>query len=428
MLIATLAATAPALAQSDAVQFTPRQLRRISRFAPLPSPPPSPTNAVAENDAAARLGQFLFFDERMSGNRQVSCATCHRPDAGFADDIPLSRGVGDANRHTPALWNVVYNRWYFWDGRADTLWSQALDPIENPEEMDFTRLEVAHLIHRDNALRIMYEGVFGPLPELDHSDRFPQTGRPLPKNSRHDDHAAWSTMTAVDQAAVNGVFANVGKAIAAYERQIISRDSPFDRFVDGLLNDDASKSTALSLSAQRGLRLFVGDANCWLCHGGPNFSDGEFHDTRVPPLPQRPIDDPGRLQGVRRLLENPFNAAGEYADARDPIAIAKLEHLTAKPDFLRQFKTPSLRNVAQTPPYMHQGQIATLREVIEFYSTRVGEMPLGHHRQEQILVPLNLSNQDIDDLIAFLNSLTGAPLDPALSRQPALPDLSSVSD
>lgn len=424
VVIAVLVSCVPRTVDADddaQVRFTPRQLRRILRLSPLGPPPPTSTNSVADDPRAARLGQYLFFDTRLSGNDQVSCATCHQPDASFADTVSFSRGVGIAQRHTPALWNVAYNRWYFWDGRADTLWSQALDPIENPREMASTRMGVIHRIYNHAPLRRAYESVFGKLPNLSDQTRFPAAARPVPANPGHNHHQSWMRISLDDRRLVNRAFANVGKALEAYQRQIISINAPFDVFVEGLRDNDAAKRAAISPSSQRGLQLFVDRANCWLCHSGPNFTDGEFHDTRVPPHADGNPGDSGRYDGITRLLSNPFNGRGAFADARDAAAIAKLEHLAQRPDFVRQFKTPSLRNVAQTPPYMHEGQFASLRDVIHYYSTLEGAVAGGHHRQESILKPLGLSESQILDLIAFLESLTDEKIDPSLMTQPHSP-------
>lgn len=422
--VALLLVTVMVRAQdNDPVRFSAREKNRILRLSPLGPPPPSPTNRVADDDRAARLGQFLFFDTGLSGNGAVSCATCHKPDAGFADSVPISRGVGRAARHTPALWNVAYNRWFFWDGRADTLWAQALEPIENPVEMASSRLQVAHHVADNDALREAYLRTFGQLPELNNLDRFPAAGRPVTSAPDHPHQRAWSAMSRDDQQAVNRVFTNVTKAIAAYQRRIVSRNAPFDVFVEGLRTGDSEKRDRLSPAAQRGLKLFVTDARCRLCHSGPNFTDEEFHDTRIPPATTADGNDPGRYGGIVRLLANPFNAAGIYADKRDQDALAKLEYLALRPDFTHQFKTPTLRNVALTAPYMHNGRFKTLADVVHFYSTLEGAMPAGHHRQEQILKPLHLSDRQIRDLVAFLESLTDDRIDPSLTRPPlTLPD------
>lgn len=407
-------------ATQPAVQFTEAELRLIFQHSPLPPPPPDPTNAHADNPAAARLGQALFFEQRFSSNGQHACATCHDPARAFTDGEPLADGVGGrTQRHTPTVLNAAYHRWQFWDGRADSLWSQALQPIENDLEMNFTRSGVAHVIHDDAGLRSAYEAVFGPLPPLGDEARFPRSAKPDAAAADDPRRLAWQAMSESDRDEVNRVAANVGKAIAAYERRLVSRSSPFDRFVAALRAGDANAHSLVSESAQRGLKLFIGTGKCRVCHSGPNFTDGEFHNTGVPPLAGGMPSDAGRYDGARKVVADPFNSAGRYSDAPDSDAAQLLRFLSNPSENWGLFKTPSLRNAAATPPYMHQGQFATLAEVVRFYSTRENAVSMGHHRQETILTPLNLSPEEQADLVAFLETLTGLDLDESLLRPPA---------
>lgn len=408
--------------------FTPEEIEIINTFSPLPPPPPDPTNRVCDDPAAARLGQFIFFDKRFSGSGRVSCASCHEPERDWTDGIDVPHGFSPDLRHVPSLWNVAYNRWYFWDGRADSLWSQALDPLEHPNEHGGSRWQYARLIHDDAELRRAYEAIFGAMPDMSDRSRFPSKAPATPG-------------APADAEAVNVVFANIGKALAAYQRKLVSRRAPFDVFVEGLNDGDPKKLAALSESAQRGLKLFIGRGNCRSCHHGPNFTDGEFHNTGIAAFdPER--QDLGRFQGINRLLNSPFNALGPYCD--DPTA---REHhptsfLVNQVERRGEFKTPSLRNVAETSPYMHRGQIETLREVVEFYSTltlpgadmspqavaareaaarRAGAGHTHGGGAEHVLTPLHLSKGEIDDLVAFLRSLTDTSIDPALKEPPASP-------
>ncbi|MFQ5413770.1 MAG: cytochrome-c peroxidase [Phycisphaerae bacterium] len=417
---AALAVAVASGAPRDTVTFTPQERRRILQHAPLPPPPPVPSNAFADNAAAAQLGRSLFFDKGLSGTGRHACSTCHEPAKGFADGRSLAEGVRRLTRHAPTIWNAAYNRWFFWDGRADSLWAQALRPIEHPSEMAGSRLQIAHRIADDAALRRAYEAVFGPLPDLSDPARFPPTGRPIPDEPDDPMHRRWVSMTDADRDAVMRIAVNVCKAIAAYERLILSRHAPFDRFAEGLRTGDADKMRALSLAAQRGLKLFVGKANCRLCHSGPNFSDGEFHSTGVPTLDDGPPQDPGRFAGVETVLSDPLNARGPYSDEHDGAGARKLAFLANGPQNIGGFKTPTLRNIAVTAPYMHQGQFATLRDVVRFYSTMDGAIPPGHHR-ELILKPLNLTPGEQADLIAFLEALTDTAIDPSLLEPPDAP-------
>lgn len=396
-------------------EFSPQERARILRHSPLPPLPPDETNAVADDPAAARLGQALFFEPRLSSNGKVSCATCHDPQRSFADGRPLAQGLGVGRRHTPALWNLAYNRWFFWDGRADALWSQALKPIENPVEMGGSRLAVAGLLASDPRLGAAYVRVFGALPEALVRGRLPRVGGPLASDLAG--RLAWSEISAEEQLAVDRVFSNVGKALAAYERRLVSRRAPFDVFVEGLRAGDASKLAALTPAARRGLRLFVGRGNCALCHAGPTFSDLEFHDVGVPLSVDVTTPDPGRLEGVRALLVDPFSAGGLFSDDRDGPRARAARFVRPREEDLGLVKTPTLRNAARTPPYMHQGQFASLRDVLHFYSTHEGRRGLPA-QQERVLVPLHLDEQESDDLSAFLSALVDEGLDEGLRHPP----------
>lgn len=403
------------------ISFTPAELDIIYTLSPLPPVPSDPTNAVADRPAAAQLGQYLFFDARLSGNGRVSCATCHDPARNWTDGQSVPENFNGGLRNVPSLWNVAYNRWFFWDGRADTLWSQGLEPLENPTEHGGNRLQYARLIREDRSLRQAYENVFGPMPDVG----------PLPSPAANSP----------DTPAVTLVYANMGKAMAAYERRIVTRRAPFDVFVEGLRAGDRARTQAISPAAQRGLKLFIGAANCRSCHHGPNFTDGEFHDTGISTLSPPPTPDPGRFDGINRLLTNPFNAMGAFNDDPPGRRVRPTAYLVNMLEFRGQFKTPTLRNVAVTAPYMHRGQLETLDDVVRFYSTfspppstpapsaGTSQPPLilPAHRHgagsgvEQVLAPLNLSQNEINDLVAFLESLTNVEIDPALTKQPASP-------
>ena len=242
--------------------FAGEELREIAEFGPLGEPPSDPTNQYADDPDAAHFGQFLFYETKLSGDGSVSCASCHQPDHGFADPKRRSEGLGKTARHAPTLLNTSYNRWYFWDGRADSTWAQVHSPMEAPNEQGISRLEIAHVLGENVELKNAYETIFGPLPELSETDRFPEQGRPVPDDPDHPEHQAWMSMRQQDRRAVNRVMANVGKAIGAFERKLVSGNAPFDTFMRGLREGDAEKVDALSKSAKRGLRLFVGRADC----------------------------------------------------------------------------------------------------------------------------------------------------------------------
>ena len=381
--------------------FTAREWGVIQRLSPLPeAPPPNPTNRVADNPEAAQLGQMFFFDARFSKDGTVACATCHSPFHGFADVEATSLGAGRGTRNAPTLLNAAYNKWQFWDGRADTLWSQALSALEGEAEQAGTRLQYVHLIHQYYAAD--YETVFGALPKLEDTTRFPADGKP--------GDSTFESMSEADQHAVNTIFANIGKAIEAYERLLISRDAPFDHFVAG-------DTEAISLEAKRGLKTFIGKGVCILCHDTPTFTDDEFHNLGIPQgtLPE----DTGRYAGISLLLADPFNGGGIYSDDT-AVATRILNFLEPIPRHQGEFKTPTLRNVALTAPYFHTGEFPTLASVIEFNNIGgTGGNFVG--QREGTLEPLGLSEQEKTDLIEFLETLTGE-LPPAhLLTKPDLP-------
>lgn len=387
------------------VAFSDEEIQKILERSPLDSPPRDSTNSVADSEAAAQFGRSLFFDSRLSQNGRISCVSCHSPTEAWTNRKQVSEGASLGTRRTPSLWNVAYNRWYFWDGRSDTLWSQALKPIESSTELNGSRLAIAHLICDDEVLRSQYQKIFKALPDLGDRRRFPARAKPLPLAEKQVENVAWISMKAEDRDAVNRIFSDVGKAIEAFERTLVARRAPFDVFVEGLRSGDSQKINALSASAQRGLKIFMGKGNCQLCHSGPNFTDGEFHDIGVASLNAQYQSDPARYAGVEEVLNDPFNAIGPYSDDRVGDNAGKIIHLKNQPHFFGQYKTPSLRNVAMVYPYMHQGQFEDLRRVIQFYSTLEGAARADHHK-EQLIKPLRLTDQEIADLISFLQSLT----------------------
>lgn len=419
LLVSSGALAYQAAPASAPVVFTEAERAILRELSPLPAPPPDPTNAVYESPAAARLGQALFYDARLSADGTISCAKCHVPARDWTDGKALASGLAGLPRHTMTLWNVAYNRWFFWDGRKDTLWSQALAPLEDAREHGTSRLAILHLLGEDAGYARAYREVFGALPDLADARRFPRAGRPVPEEPEHEHAVAWATMTPEDQAAATSAFVNVGKALAAFQRRIVSRAAPFDRFVAGLASGDAAELAALSESAQRGARLFVGKARCVLCHDGPTLTDLEFHDNRVPVVEEG--SDPGRRLGIRRLRKDPFNSLGPYADDGGESGRVKLGFLVDDSHGGKLFKTPTLRNVARTAPYMHEGQFATLAEVVRFYSRLENAAPEG--QGERLVLPLDLDPQEEADLVAFLESLSDEERPAEILRPPPTPYL-----
>ena len=376
-------------------------LRSLS-LAALPPVPPDPSNAVADDPRAAALGRQIFFDPRFSGNGQVSCATCHLPGRYFTDGKTLGHGMGIVSRHTMSLIGSSYSPWFTWDGKADSQWSQAFGPLENPAEHGGDRLTYARVLADNYADD--YAALFGQFPDLSDIDRFPLQAAPFGTGTHR---AAWQQMTPVDQEAVTRMMVNMTKTLAAYERTLLPQQARFDRYVDALADDGKVKpgtdvtDSGLSADEIAGLRLFVGKAHCINCHNGPLFTNFEFHNTAVPNTPGFPLDH-GRRDGVALLKTSTFSCLGPYSDAA-PEECGETRFLkVGGPTFDGSFRTPTLRNVAETAPYMHAGQFGTLDEVLQHYN-QGGFALLGHNE----LAPLNLSNQEIAQLEAFLKTLTG---------------------
>lgn len=391
----------------ERVRLEASEVARVLHMSPLPPPPPDPTNAHADDLDAARLGQALFYDERFSKNGGVSCATCHQPDRAFTDGRAKGRAMGRVDRNTPTVINSAHNRWFFWDGRSDSAWAQALGPLEDPREHGGSRLQFGHVIDRDPRLRELYVEVFGNWPDLSDLERFPERGRPVPGVPEHPLARSWNAMTAADRHVVNRIFANLGKALAAYQRRLRSTRAPFDVFVEGLREEDPQKLAALSDPAIRGLKIFLGKGRCHTCHDGPYFSDLEFHMIRVPPR-EGHKPDIGRYSGVSGVFDDPFNSLGLYSDDPEVTGRRRLSYLVRVPHSRQEMKTPSLRNVAATAPYMHHGFFASLEEVVRFYSTLEGALP--PHPNEKLVDPLDLDEREQADVVLFLASLSDLEL------------------
>ncbi|CAN5818316.1 hypothetical protein BH09MYX1_BH09MYX1_11980 [soil metagenome] len=313
------------------------------------APPADPTNAKADDPAAAAMGKTLFNDPKLSPSGTFSCATCHVPAKRYQDGLPQSQGAWVTLRHSPSALLASHARWQFWDGRADTLWAQALGPTENEREMSSSRLFIAHEVF--NRYKTSYEAIFGALPDLFDAVRFPASGKPgVP---------AYDGMTAPDKDAVTRVFVNVGKSIAAFERTLRVKPTKIDAYVAGDTN-------ALAPLEKHGLHEFF-VAGCAMCHYGPRLTDDAFHNVRFPTGRDDALVDTGRIDGITSLLASDFLASGKYSD--DPTAAHGLTLLSAIPRMLGAMKTPTLRGVATDQPFGHGGTVATLADVVKIYQT-----------------------------------------------------------
>jgi cytochrome c peroxidase len=374
-----------------------KQMLRSLWIESLPPPPPAPSNAYADNSQAVRLGAQFFFDARFSVGNRVSCSTCHLPTHKFTDRQQVSDGIGQMTRNAQTIVGVAYHPWFFWDGRKDSLWSQALGPLEATVEHGGDRTMYAHIIAQH--YREEYEALFGPLP-ADFSDRsrFPPRAGPIQASTVR---AAWEAMSAADQDAVTEVFVNMGKAIAAFERRVQPLPARFDTYVEAVLTDDAqAMQHTLTREEIDGLRLFIGKARCITCHSGPLFTDNQFYAIGVPPAAGI-LPDPGRAQGVAELLQDEFTCLSRWSDA-DETACTHLTGLSAdNEELVGAFRTPTLRNVADTAPYMHAGQMQTLHETLAFFNAGIPQHP-----------PLQLSPTELRHLEAFLRTLSSPVAEP----------------
>jgi cytochrome c peroxidase len=394
-LYAAVLAPAALLAACNGESFSDAEKATIASMslAALPLLPPDPTNKYADDPAAAAFGATLFFDQRMSSDGVVSCGTCHLIDRQFQDDLPRGKGIGTTDRRTMPLAGVAWGPWFFWDGRRDSLWSQALTPLENRREHGGTRTFYAHFVAENFNER--YQRIFGSLPDL---STIPKHAGPL---GTDPEKAAWASISPEQQEGVNRVFSNLGKAIAAFERSIVPEETRFDRFAKALADDKDPEGDAVFTDEEiAGLKLFIGKANCSTCHTGPRLTDDSFHNTGVPVVPGLP-EDLGRAGGVKEVVADPFNCFGKFSDA-GPEACSELRFAVRDdPRLTRAYKPPSLRGAATRPPYMHAGQFATLEEVVDHYS-RAPAAPSG----ETELHPLTLSGRERQQLIAFLKTLS----------------------
>jgi cytochrome c peroxidase len=409
-LVAVLALMA--VAAADGTGWSKEQIAQLRELsiANLPPPPADPSNRVADDARAAELGHRLFFDERLSANGQVACATCHLPDKLFQDGTPLAKGVGTTDRRTMSIIGTAHSPWQFWDGRKDSQWAQALGPLESAVEHGGDRTQYVRLLARE--YRADYEAIFGPLPDL---SGLPAHGGPV-QDARAQ--AAWNGLPAQRRDAVSAVFANMGKAIAAYERRIEPGASRFDQYVEAAAAGDRQRMRqALTGSEIAGLQLFLGKAQCVQCHGGPLLTNQAFHNTGVPAAAGLPPDR-GRLAGATKVLQDEFNCLGRFSDAK-PDQCGEIRFLVENSAAqLRQFRVPSLRNVAQRGPYMHAGQFATLKEVVQHYNAAPAA-PEGHSE----LKPLGLSDREVEQLVAFLATLSGPVRADAKWLKPPTPTL-----
>lgn len=364
-------------------------------------PPPSPSNRVADDPDAAHIGEMLFFDEGLSANDALSCATCHEPDRYFTDGRKRGVGINRTGRNTPTVIGAGFLNWFYWDGRRDSLWSQALVPFEAADEMGGSRVDVVRTVGRDAEYRSRYEAVFGAFPDEMLQAQLPEHAGPLGESEMRD---AWHRLDRDTAQAINTVYANLGKAVAAYQRTLPIPVSRFDHYVDATLAGDSNARALLTADELAGLELYL-DAektHCLRCHNGPWLTNGGFHNIGTGVF-NGPELDFGRVFGVRSVVMDEFNCLGSYSDAA-PGECSQLRFLNRNSHVPLEgaFKVPSLRNLAASAPYMHDGRFADLPAVIEFYRRPLDQEEAASHE----LPPLDLSDMEARQLIAFLLTLS----------------------
>jgi cytochrome c peroxidase len=353
------------------LDFSAEEQQRIAQHGPWP---PAATrdvsNRVDGQAAAVAFGRLLFFDRRLAANGQQSCAGCHLPQKAFQDGLPVARGRGTGVRNTPGLQNAAQRRWYGWGGAFDSLWAASLAPLLSPVEMGNNTKTLAAKVRATPRVAQAYVDVFGQAPGDDDEQ----------------------------------VVVNIAKALAAYQASLVSPRTAFDAFRDALARGDPRAAAQYPLAAQRGLRLFIGRAQCSVCHAGPSFTNGEFADIGRPFFVPGGVDA-GRHTGLQQLQASRMNRLGPFNDAgaADPQAVTT-RHLVIEHRHFGEFRVPGLRQLTRTAPYMHDGSVKSLADVVHHYS-ELNEERL-HADGERILRPLRLTPQERDDLLAFLRSLS----------------------
>ncbi|MBX2836950.1 MAG: c-type cytochrome [Gammaproteobacteria bacterium] len=372
LALLTLLVTASATADALEPELTSAEKRLLDAFAGWPlQPPADPGNEFSGQAWAEKAGERLFFDADLSSSKTISCATCHQAAKGFTDGLTTGQGIQTHVRNTQGLLDVGLQRWFGWDGGADSLWAASLRPMLSPIEMGGDVTTIAH--------RLRSKPYFEPA--LIHADLLDET-------ATNDEE----------------VLVLAAKTIGAYLRTLSSAATPFDRYVSALQKNDLEKQSQYPKSALRGLTLFLGESNCHVCHFGPNFSNAEFHDTGRPFFTGVGEVDPGRYAGIKRVRQDRFNLLGEYNRSDNHNDALKTETVTLGQVNFGQWRTPSLRNLTHTAPYTHDGSLPTLRAVVDAYAdidpTRL------HSQGEAILRPLDLTDNEREDLVNFLKSLS----------------------
>jgi cytochrome c peroxidase len=426
--------------------FDDRELSLLSSLADLGPPPPDPSNKYLGNKAAIALGKRLYFDTGFSGKAslkdplgrtvpyarpekdgrtEISCATCHDLAQGGSDHSSspnhISIGTGwSAVNALPTL-NAAYYPLQFWNGRSDSLWGMIIPVVEGGPPMNGDRISIARRMYSEYGAEYaeLFPGYPNPIAAAPAD--FPAKGKPSDGPCMPDEPPVYECLDDEVKMAITRVAVNYAKAIAAYEYELVTKSSPFDRYMkDG---------DPISASAIRGARLFVGKAACVDCHRGPMFTDFQFHNTGVAQAGQGiPTEadcvvekcdcrDPkssscipwGRFDGASRLEKDKFRRDSSWSDDKD--VESRRAYYPAPDDSMKgAWRTPTLRDVALTAPYMHDGIYSTLEEVIEHYNRGGSPLAVAPENKDVRMQPLHLEPDEIADLVAFLVTLTSDPL------------------
>jgi cytochrome c peroxidase len=354
----------PASRTAGLLDWQPAERERIAALGPWPPAlAPDPSNRVSGRPAAILFGEALFHSTRLSRVAGLRCASCHEPWRQFTDGRRTGLGAEPGDRNTPTLLNIAQQHWFGWDGANDSLWAQSIRPLLDEREMRADPAFLAARLREDQRLCAMYREAFGREPPAD------------------------DTTAMVDLA----------KALAAYQETLVSGRTPFDAFRDAMARGDEQSAARFPLAAQRGLRLFIGRAQCGTCHAGAVFSDGRFHASSIRSTRRDGGPDDGRTSGLKLLRASAYSLAGRFNDGS--VRSAEPEGGDGA------FRTPPLRELASTAPYMHDGSVANLCDAVLPHAT-ADAPPSGLQGLPPVL-PLSLAERR--DLVAFLLSLSARP-------------------
>lgn len=371
----------------------------IDALGPMPG---DPSNRVSRDPGAVALGRALFFDPGLSRTGRIACASCHEPERFFTDGLAKAMGLEQSGRNAPTLVGSGYGKWFTWDGRRDSMWAQAVTPIESLGEMGSTRLEAVRYVLSHAEHGPAYEALFGAAPAALRDAGLPGRAGPFADAAAK---AAWAALKPETQTAISAAYANIGKTMDAFQRELSPTPSRFDRYARALVGGGAAAADKILTADERaGLRLFVDDSRtqCLRCHNGPLFTNFGFHNADTGSVTP-PNYDLGRSIGVQAARVDPFNCLGPFSDA-PPTGCKELRFADTVHTGGRKrgaFKVPTLRNVGATGPYMHDGRFTTLLQVLAHYRE-----PTPPETSRHELARTRLTDAEAGQIIAFLNTLT----------------------